>query len=100
MKKESITPKIKKFFNWIWQECKGRNTLLLFIAVVVVMYLPVWGGYLLHANSDGHGALPSPLLTCCSGRDRSRRFSRMYGNHAVEQKGAMDKIPKATREIR
>lgn len=49
MKKEDITPKIKKFFNWIWQECKDRNTLLLFIGVVAVMYLPVWGGYLLHA---------------------------------------------------
>lgn len=49
MKKERITPKIKKFFNWIWQECKDKDTLLLFIGVVVLMYLPAWGGYLLHA---------------------------------------------------
>ena len=49
MKREIIIRKIKNFCKWIWRECKDKNTLLLFIGVVVVMYLPVWGGYLLHA---------------------------------------------------
>lgn len=46
---ETMVQKIKKFFQWIWCECKDRRTVVLLLAVVIVMYLPVWGGYLLHA---------------------------------------------------
>lgn len=33
----------------IWRECKDRKTVMIFLAVVAVMYSPTWGGYLLHA---------------------------------------------------
>ena len=49
MKKETIVAKIKNFFKWIWNECKDWRTLILLLCVIIVMYSPVWGGYLLHA---------------------------------------------------
>jgi len=41
--------KIKNFFMWIWEECKDWHTIVMLAVVIVVMYSPVWGGYLLHA---------------------------------------------------
>lgn len=32
----------------MWNECKDWHTLVLFIIVVIVMYTPVWSGYLLY----------------------------------------------------
>ena len=40
--------KIKNMFRWIWNECKDIHTLLIFICVIIVVYSPVWGGFLLH----------------------------------------------------
>ncbi len=40
-----------KFKNWCietWHQLDNWQTLLLFILVVIVMYIPVWGGYLLY----------------------------------------------------
>ena len=48
----SLINKIKiktvNFCKWIWSECKDWRTLVLLLIVVVLMYTPVWGGYLLH----------------------------------------------------
>ena len=41
--------KLLNFFKWILRECRDKNTILLFIVVVAVMYFPVWGGFLMHA---------------------------------------------------
>lgn len=46
---EGIKAKIKKFFRWVWRECKDWHTLVLLGIVILVMYSPVWGGFLLHA---------------------------------------------------
>lgn len=40
--------KLKRFFLSIWQECKDFKTFVLFLVVVVIVYSPVWGGYLLY----------------------------------------------------
>lgn len=36
-----------KFLKWIWQECKDWHTVVLLLAVIVVVYSPVWMGYIL-----------------------------------------------------
>ncbi len=41
--------KFIKFCKWVWEECKDWHTVVIFAIVVVVMYSPVWGGYLCHA---------------------------------------------------
>lgn len=46
---QKIKDRIKKFFRWIWGECKDYRTLLLLIGVMAVVYAPVWAGYLLYA---------------------------------------------------
>ena len=46
---DATKQKILKFIHWILDSCKDKQTLLLLACVVVVMYCPVWGGYLLHA---------------------------------------------------
>ena len=38
--------KFIKFCKWVWSECKDWRTIVIFAIVVVVMYSPVWGGYL------------------------------------------------------
>lgn len=43
-----LKEKIKNFFAWIWKECKDWHTIVLLALVIVVMYSPVWCGYLLH----------------------------------------------------
>lgn len=43
-----LLAKIKSFFYWLWRECKDLGTLALLGVVIVVMYSPVWGGYLVH----------------------------------------------------
>ena len=45
---EKIINKFINFCKWVWKECKDWHTLVLFIIVVIVMYTPVWGGYLLY----------------------------------------------------
>ena len=44
-----LKDKIVRFCRWTWQECKDIKTLLLLFLVIIVVYSPVWGGYLLHA---------------------------------------------------
>lgn len=40
--------KIKKFFRYIWTECKDKKTFAIFLCVVAVVYSPVWFCYLLY----------------------------------------------------
>lgn len=49
---EKLKNKFINFCKWIWSECKDWHTLVLLIIVVVLMYTPVWGGYLLHFIFD------------------------------------------------
>ena len=44
---EKLKEKFKKIFNWLKIECKDFKTFIIFFCVIVVMYIPVWGGYLL-----------------------------------------------------
>lgn len=39
--------KIINFLRWIWQECKDWRTIVLLVFVILVVYSPVWVGYLL-----------------------------------------------------
>ena len=41
--------KAREVLRWIWMECRDVRTAALLLAVMAVMYFPVWGGYLLHA---------------------------------------------------
>lgn len=45
--RKKLLEKCRAFFRWIWQECRDWRTVVLLIIVVAVLYLPVWGGYLL-----------------------------------------------------
>ena len=42
-----IKNKIVNFLRWIWQECKDWRTLVLLLFVIIIVYSPVWVGYLL-----------------------------------------------------
>ena len=49
MKKENSNKgKEHKVLEWLKKECKDWRTLLVFICVIVIMYSPVWLGYLLY----------------------------------------------------
>ena len=39
--------KTKKFFKWIWQECKDWRTLVIFCIVWVILMTPFFLGYIL-----------------------------------------------------
>lgn len=45
---EKLKIKFINFCKWVWSECKDWRTLLLFGIVVVLMYTPVWLGYILY----------------------------------------------------
>lgn len=45
---QSIKNKLKKFGKKIWAECKDTQTLMIFFIVVLVVYSPVWLGYILY----------------------------------------------------
>lgn len=45
---EKLKNKFINFCKWVWSECKDWRTLLLFGIVVVLMYTPVWLGYILY----------------------------------------------------
>lgn len=48
MRLVNLKRRIVNFLKWIWHECRDWKTLALLIVVIIVMYCPVWGGYLLH----------------------------------------------------
>ena len=44
---KKLWEKTKNFFKYIWSECKDWRTVALLVLVVIVIYSPVWVGYLL-----------------------------------------------------
>ena len=44
---EKLKEKIIRFLKQIWKECGNKRTIALFAVVLIIMYAPVWGGYLL-----------------------------------------------------
>lgn len=42
-----IKEKTVNFLKWIWHECKDKRTLALLLAVITIVYSPVWLGYIL-----------------------------------------------------
>ena len=43
-----LKERIIRFLRWIWEQCKDWHTVVLLIFVIIVMYFPVWGGYMLY----------------------------------------------------
>lgn len=48
MEKETHNKKEHKILNWLKEECKDWRTFFIFILVLIIMYTPVWLGYLLY----------------------------------------------------
>lgn len=49
MEKESNNKgKEHKVLEWLKEECKDWRTIVVFICVIIIMYAPVWAGYLLY----------------------------------------------------
>jgi len=45
---EKLKDKAGHIAAWLKKECSNRRTIALFAVVLIVMYAPVWGGYLLY----------------------------------------------------
>lgn len=43
-----LKARIVSFFRWLWGECRDWRTAVLLLIVAVLIYSPVWAGYLLH----------------------------------------------------
>ena len=48
MKEKSSNKKEHKVLLWLKEECKDWRTFAIFLIVLVIMYAPVWLGYLLY----------------------------------------------------
>jgi len=48
MKKKVVKQKAINVLAWLKKECKDWKTLLVLICVIIIMYTPVWLGYLLY----------------------------------------------------
>ena len=48
MKKKVVKQKAINALAWLKKECKDWKTLLVLICVIIIMYSPVWLGYLLY----------------------------------------------------
>ena len=48
MKKKNVKQKAINIWDWFKNECKAWKTLIVLICVIVIMYSPVWLGYLLY----------------------------------------------------
>lgn len=64
-----IPAKLRSFCYWLWQQCRDWRTLALLGLVVVAMYSPVWGGYLLRLllGWKWAGALATAVLVFWAG---------------------------------
>ena len=45
---DEVKEKDHKLLNWLKEECKDWKTFAIFLIVIIIMYMPVWGGYLLY----------------------------------------------------
>ena len=48
MKKKVIKQKAINLWDWLKKECKDWKTLIVLMCVIIIMYSPVWLGYLLY----------------------------------------------------
>ena len=48
MKKKVVKQKAINVLAWLKKECKDWKTLIVLICVIIIMYIPVWLGYLLY----------------------------------------------------
>ena len=86
-KMQNLIEKFKKFCEWIWSECKDWHTLVLFIIVVVIMYTPVWGGYLIHLIfKKPWGSVMATAYLAFLGRSVHSLFSAVHCNHPRHKK--------------
>lgn len=46
--KKVVKEKSIDIFIWLKEECKDWKTFLILICVIIVLHIPVWGGYLLY----------------------------------------------------
>lgn len=46
--KKTLKEKVINFLSWLKEECKDWRTFVILICVIIVMYFPVWGGYLMY----------------------------------------------------
>lgn len=46
--KKVVKEKSINIFTWLKEECKDWRTFFILICVIIVLYIPVWGGYLLY----------------------------------------------------
>lgn len=61
--KPSIKEKIINFFKWIKGECKDWKTFAILLIVIIVVYSPVWGGFLCYAITKSTVALSIATIT-------------------------------------
>ena len=45
---KDIKERIKKFIKWVIEECKDWKTIVILFIVMLIVYLPTWGGYLFY----------------------------------------------------
>lgn len=43
----NIKNKVVNFLKWILKECKDKKTIIILLFVIIIMYFPVWGGFVL-----------------------------------------------------
>ena len=48
MRNKTVKQKAINLWNWFKKECKDWKTLIVLICVIIIMYSPVWLGYLLY----------------------------------------------------
>ena len=48
MEKKIVKQKAINLWDWLKNECKDWKTLIVLICVIIIMYSPVWLGYLLY----------------------------------------------------
>ena len=46
---EKLKEKFIHFIKWIKNECKDWKTFVILLIVIMIVYFPTWGGYLLYA---------------------------------------------------
>lgn len=64
-----LKARLAAFFRWLWGECRDWRTVVLLVAVCAVVYLPVWGGYLLQLLFGWHwaGVMATAVLVFWAG---------------------------------
>lgn len=46
---KNLNERIINFIKWIKEQCKDWKTFVILLIVIMIVYFPTWGGYLLYA---------------------------------------------------